>query len=160
MTAVSSLLQVSGAEDVDGVFPVSDRWLRYDEGSSGEEAYDSDFDPMEETDSDPSTPVKKTHKLKKLFSFGKSSQDLDLSLVDKMKGRWISFMDGIQRVLLFTLDKDTIKKTQRGQLIQRPDLGLTASLESAGLSLVDDIIGKEVAYVGISPLVSAEHAST
>jgi vacuolar protein sorting-associated protein 13A/C len=142
--------EVSGSEDVDGETVAHDRWRQYDEGSSGEDAYDSDLE-LEETDSEPSTPIKKRQRLKKFFSFGRSTQDLDQSLVDKIKGRWVSFMDNIQRVLLFTLDKDRIVRAQQGQLIQTPDLGVTTSLHSGGLSLVDDIIGKEVSYIGISP---------
>ena len=144
---------MSGSEDVDGETVPHDRWRQYDEGSSGEDAYDSDLE-LEETDSEPSTPIKKRQRLKKFFSFGRSTQDLDQSLVDKIKGRWVSFMDNIQRVLLFTLDKDRIVRAQQGQLIQTPDLGVTTSLHSGGLSLVDDIIGKEVSYIGISPCVS------
>ena len=68
-----------------------------------------------------------------------------------MKGRWVSFMDSIQRVLLFTLHKDEVRRALEGQSVERPHLEFTLSLRFTGLSLVDDLKGQEVAYIGLMP---------
>ena len=60
-------------------------------------------------------------------------------------------MDNVQRVLLFTLHKEEVRKALKGQSVERPHLECTLSLRFVGLSLVDDLRGQEVAYVGLMP---------
>ena len=58
-------------------------------------------------------------------------------------------MDGLQRVVLFTASVDLKKRVDRGREKETPHTELFLSLIGIGLSLVDDIRGQEVAYVGI-----------
>ena len=132
-----------------------DQWFHHDVDSSGAEEDDSDVE-LEDTDGDSSTTPKRSssasQKIKKIFSFKRSTADSkDASLFDKMKGRWVCFMDSIQRVLLFTLNKDEVRNAMKGQSVEQPHLEFSLSLRFAGLSLVDDLKGQEVAYLGLMP---------
>ena len=66
---------------------------------------------------------------------------------------WISFMDGLQRVLLFTGSAELRKRVDRGREREPSHTELCLSLIGTGLSLVDDIRGQEVAYIGIPQYV-------
>lgn len=58
-------------------------------------------------------------------------------------------MDGLQRVVLFTNSVDLRKRVEKGSEKETPHTELSLSLIGTGLSLVDDIRGQEVAYIGI-----------
>ena len=140
---------------MDGAATLADRWFKHAGDSSGAEEDDSDLE-LEDTDGDSTTLPKRSystsHKFKKFFSFRRSAPELgNTSSFDKMKGRWVSFMDNVQRVLLLTLHKEEVRKALKGQSVERPHLECTLSLRFVGLSLVDDLRGQEVAYVGLMP---------
>ena len=65
-------------------------------------------------------------------------------------GYWVSFLDHLQRVVLFTEDKDVVKCAKAGEETGLPLLDLTVSLKSIGVSLVNNAKKKEIAYVGIT----------
>lgn len=65
-------------------------------------------------------------------------------------GYWVSFLDGLQRVIIFTPDAYVYKISQRPSLVERTSTSLTARLQAIGLSLVNDIEAKEVAYLGLT----------
>lgn len=65
-------------------------------------------------------------------------------------GYWVSFLDGLQRVIIFTPDCYVYKISQRPSLAERTSASVTANLLAMGLSLVNDIDGKEVAYLGLT----------
>ena len=65
------------------------------------------------------------------------------------RGYWVSFRDGLQRVLLFTTNEVLIQHVSEGNHLERVKMDLTLSLQSVGVSLVNDILGREVAYIGI-----------
>ena len=65
-------------------------------------------------------------------------------------GYWVSFLDGLQRVIMFTPDAYVYKIAQRPSLIERTNISVTADLLAIGLSLVNDIDSKEVAYLGLT----------
>ena len=65
-------------------------------------------------------------------------------------GYWVSFLDHLQRVVLFTEDKDVVKYAKAGEETGLPLLDLTLSLKSIGVSLVNNAKKKEIAYVGIT----------
>lgn len=65
-------------------------------------------------------------------------------------GYWVSFLDGLQRVIIFTPDAYVYKIAQHPSLVERTSASLTASLFAMGLSLVDDIGSREVAYLGLT----------
>ena len=64
---------------------------------------------------------------------------------------WISFMDGLQRVLLLTTSRGHVKRvsTHGGTAKEPPHTELSLSLIGTGLSLVDDLRGQEITYIGI-----------
>ena len=62
-------------------------------------------------------------------------------------------MDGLQRVLLLTSSRSLVKRVGSGGAKEPPHTELSLSLIGTGLSLVDDLRGQEVAYIGIPQYV-------
>ena len=62
-------------------------------------------------------------------------------------------MDGLQRVILFTSSATLKKRVTRGSAKEHPHTEISLSLIGTGLSLVDDVRGEEVAYLGIPQYV-------
>ena len=65
-------------------------------------------------------------------------------------GYWVSFLDHLQRVVLFTEDKDVMRCSKNMEDIGQPLLDFKLSLKSIGVSLVNNVKKKEIAYVGIT----------
>lgn len=65
----------------------------------------------------------------------------------------MSFLDGRQRVLLFTDDVALVSKALQAEEMEQADHEVTLSLHSLGLSLVNNEIKQEVSYVGITRYV-------
>ncbi len=63
----------------------------------------------------------------------------------------MSFLDGLQRVVLFTTSHTVWCHVMGGQKSERANLEVILSLSEVGLSLVNDERGIEVAYIGIRP---------
>ncbi|XP_057624264.1 intermembrane lipid transfer protein VPS13C isoform X2 [Chionomys nivalis] len=63
---------------------------------------------------------------------------------------WVSFLDGRQRVLLFTDDVALVSKALQAEEMEQADHEVTLSLHSLGLSLVNNEVKQEVSYVGIT----------
>ncbi|XP_024894514.1 vacuolar protein sorting-associated protein 13C [Pteropus alecto] len=63
---------------------------------------------------------------------------------------WVSFLDGRQRVLLFTDDVALVSKALQAEEMEQPDQEITLSLHSLGLSLVNNEKKQEVSYIGIT----------
>ncbi|XP_049761829.1 intermembrane lipid transfer protein VPS13C isoform X1 [Elephas maximus indicus] len=63
---------------------------------------------------------------------------------------WVSFLDGRQRVLLFTDDVALVSKARQAEEMEQPDHEITLSLHSLGLSLVNNDNKQEVSYIGIT----------
>lgn len=63
---------------------------------------------------------------------------------------WVSFLDGMQRILLFTSDvllaHDTHKAGESGVI----NTEVTMSMHGVGLSLVNNLIRQEILYVSIA----------
>ena len=68
---------------------------------------------------------------------------------------WVSFVDGLQRVVLFTGSAGLKKRVESGSAKEHPHTEVSLSLIGSGLSLVDDVRGQEVAYIGIPQYVTA-----
>ena len=64
-------------------------------------------------------------------------------------GYWVSFQDGLQRTVLFTESKEIFNRVMLGNKTEQPSIDLTLSLIAVGLSLVNDVKGSEIAYIGI-----------
>jgi len=61
---------------------------------------------------------------------------------------WVSFLDGLQRVLLFTEDFKLAYKASQEQTL-RPTQDISMNLRSIGISLVDVSKKLDIAYIGI-----------
>ena len=64
-------------------------------------------------------------------------------------GYWVSFQDGLQRTVLFTARKGVSNHVLMGNRTEQPSVDITLSLIAVGLSLVNDVKGTEIAYIGI-----------
>ena len=67
-----------------------------------------------------------------------------------MGGYWVSFLDHLQRVVMFTQDRDMVECAKAGEETGLPILDFSVSLKSIGVSLVNNSKKKEIAYVGIT----------
>uniref|UniRef100_A0A4W3H7A4 Vacuolar protein sorting 13 homolog C n=1 Tax=Callorhinchus milii TaxID=7868 RepID=A0A4W3H7A4_CALMI len=63
---------------------------------------------------------------------------------------WVSFLDGRQRVLLFTEDVAVVSKARQAEDLKQFEKEITVSLHSLGLSLVNNESKQEIAYIGIT----------
>uniref|UniRef100_A0A8B9UJI6 Vacuolar protein sorting 13 homolog C n=1 Tax=Anas zonorhyncha TaxID=75864 RepID=A0A8B9UJI6_9AVES len=63
---------------------------------------------------------------------------------------WVSFLDGRQRVLLFTDDVALVSKALQAEEMEQPDQEINLSIHSLGLSLVNNENKKEISYIGIT----------
>lgn len=63
---------------------------------------------------------------------------------------WVSFLDGMQRVLLFTLDMNIARDAQSAGELESIDKEITVSIHGLGLSLVNNLTRVEVMYIGIA----------
>ncbi|XP_006741268.1 vacuolar protein sorting-associated protein 13C [Leptonychotes weddellii] len=73
---------------------------------------------------------------------------------------WVSFLDGRQRVLLFTDDVALVSKALQAEEMEQADHEITFSLHSLGLSLVNNENKQEVSYIGITSDDSASKISS
>uniref|UniRef100_UPI00398F8396 intermembrane lipid transfer protein VPS13C isoform X2 n=1 Tax=Pristiophorus japonicus TaxID=55135 RepID=UPI00398F8396 len=63
---------------------------------------------------------------------------------------WVSFLDGRQRMLLFTEDVAVVSKARQAEDLKQFEKGITISLHSLGLSLINNESKQEIAYIGIT----------
>lgn len=64
---------------------------------------------------------------------------------------WVSFVDGSQRVLFVTHNFTLASEMMHAIELVQPQMNITMQSRGFGLSLVDDIAGLEIAYLGIAP---------
>lgn len=62
---------------------------------------------------------------------------------------WVSFLDGRQRVLLFTEDVGVVTKARQAEELEQFQQEVRVSLQNLGLSLVNNANRQEIAYIGI-----------
>ncbi|XP_070692075.1 intermembrane lipid transfer protein VPS13C [Pempheris klunzingeri] len=63
---------------------------------------------------------------------------------------WVSFLDGRQRVLLFTEDVAVVTKARQAEELEQFQQEVKVSLQNLGLSLINNISRHEIAYIGIT----------
>ncbi|KAM8893527.1 intermembrane lipid transfer protein VPS13C isoform 2-T2 [Spinachia spinachia] len=63
---------------------------------------------------------------------------------------WVSFLDGRQRVLMFTEDVGVVTKARQAEELEQFQQEVKVSLQNLGLSLINNTNRQEIAYVGIS----------
>ena len=66
---------------------------------------------------------------------------------------WVSFLDGRQRVLLFTEDVAVVAKARQAEDLEQFQQEFSVSLQNLGLSLINNKNKREIAYVGITRYV-------
>ncbi|XP_076012416.1 intermembrane lipid transfer protein VPS13C isoform X2 [Genypterus blacodes] len=63
---------------------------------------------------------------------------------------WVSFLDGRQRVLLFTEDLAVVTKARQAEEMEQFQQEVRVSLQNLGLSLINNANRQEIAYIGIT----------
>ncbi|VDK58665.1 unnamed protein product [Gongylonema pulchrum] len=63
---------------------------------------------------------------------------------------WVSFLNGRQRVYLFTNDLAVMTTAHEAYEVERATLSLEMSLQGIGVSVVDNFKTEEIAYMGIA----------
>ncbi|KAJ7994515.1 hypothetical protein DPEC_G00250280 [Dallia pectoralis] len=63
---------------------------------------------------------------------------------------WVSFLDGRQRVLLFTEDVAVVTKARQAEELEQFQQEVNVSLQNLGLSLINNDNRQEIAYIGIT----------
>lgn len=63
---------------------------------------------------------------------------------------WVSFLDGRQRVLLFTEDVAVVTKARQAEELEQFQQEVKVSLQNLGLSLINNKSHQEIAYIGIT----------
>lgn len=71
-------------------------------------------------------------------------------VLENEKSYWVSFLDGMQRVLLFTSDINIANDAQSSGDLENIDQEITVSIHGLGLSLVNNVLHQEIMYVGIA----------
>ena len=66
------------------------------------------------------------------------------------RGFWRSFIDGIQRVVVFTPNEGVIDRIKAENSYSQPLFEVSLSLQTVGLSLVDNQKKRELAYIALS----------
>lgn len=63
---------------------------------------------------------------------------------------WVSFLDGMQRVLLFTEDEQLADEVQSAKQFEEQQQEINVSIHGLGLSLVNNDTRQEIMYIGIA----------
>lgn len=74
-----------------------------------------------------------------------------ISMTDTKDTCWVSFVDGSQRVLFVSHNFTLASEMMHAIELVQPQMDITLQSRGIGLSLVDDIAGLEIAYLGIAP---------
>ena len=71
------------------------------------------------------------------------------STTSSNRGYWKAFINGLQRVLLFTPNEDVISRIRASGAYCDPLFEASLTLKGVGLSLVDNQKKRELAYIAI-----------
>lgn len=74
----------------------------------------------------------------------------EIQLEDKEKVYWVSFLDGLQRVVLLTEDLALATAAQQAGELERSELEVIISLQGIGLSLIDNATQTDILYLCIA----------
>ncbi|XP_031336343.1 vacuolar protein sorting-associated protein 13 isoform X2 [Photinus pyralis] len=74
----------------------------------------------------------------------------EFSPSDNTQVYWVSFLDGLQRVLLFTLDKSVAENVQCAKQFEAIQQEINVLIHGLGLSLVNNVTRQEILYAGIA----------
>lgn len=68
----------------------------------------------------------------------------------RTKAFWMSFLDGLQRVVIFTQDDGVVDRIKADSSYSLPLFEMSLSMRALGLSLVDNIKKRELAYIALT----------
>ncbi|CAL1260771.1 unnamed protein product [Larinioides sclopetarius] len=74
----------------------------------------------------------------------------EITLKENFKAYWVSFLDGMQRVLMFTSDLALATAAQEAGELEQIEQEITVSLQGVGISLVNNDTKAEVLYMGMT----------
>lgn len=63
---------------------------------------------------------------------------------------WVSFLNGLQRVLLFTQCTDIAAKSETSNALQSITQSVEVKIHGIGLSLINNETGVDILYLGIT----------
>lgn len=63
---------------------------------------------------------------------------------------WVSFLNGMQRVLLFTLESSIAEEAQSASKFERIDREINLSIHGIGVSLVNNVTRTELMYLSVT----------
>ncbi|XP_026840774.1 vacuolar protein sorting-associated protein 13 [Drosophila persimilis] len=94
----------------------------------------------------------------KILVFGKNKQETDLRrddigevvMQDGTKAFWVSFLDGLQRVLLFTEVESIAKRTETTASLQTITQSIDLRIHGIGLSVINNQTGLDILYLGVT----------
>lgn len=94
----------------------------------------------------------------KHLCFGRNSVESDLrrdgvgelALANGAKGFWVSFLDGLQRVLLFTEVESIATRSESSATLQSVSQSIELKIHGIGLSVVNNETGVDILYLGIT----------
>ncbi|XP_017018537.1 intermembrane lipid transfer protein Vps13 [Drosophila kikkawai] len=94
----------------------------------------------------------------KVLVFGSNKQETDLKrdnigevvTENGEKVLWISFLDGLQRVLLFTEDESIAHRTESTAALQSITQSIDLRIHGIGFSLINNESGLDILYLGIT----------
>lgn len=70
--------------------------------------------------------------------------------VGRKKFFFVSFFEGLQRIILFTDDEKVFKATYESEKFESAEQEIIISLQDVGISLVNNYSKQEVAFIGIT----------
>ncbi|KAF5289221.1 hypothetical protein FQR65_LT00109 [Abscondita terminalis] len=74
----------------------------------------------------------------------------EFSPAENMRIFWVSFLDGMQRVLLFTTDEAVAENVQCAKQFEAIQQEINVLFHGLGFSLVNNLTRQEIVYIGIS----------
>ncbi|XP_016940577.3 intermembrane lipid transfer protein Vps13 [Drosophila suzukii] len=94
----------------------------------------------------------------KILIFGANKEETDLKrdgigevvMQDGQKVMWVSFLDGLQRVLLFTENASIAHRTESTNSLQTITQSIDLSIHGIGLSVINNESGLDILYLGIT----------
>ena len=66
------------------------------------------------------------------------------------KAYWVSFLDGLQRVLLFTECEEIVNISETSTALQSITQSIEVKIHGIGLSLINNETGVDILYLGIT----------
>lgn len=63
---------------------------------------------------------------------------------------WVSFLDGLQRVILFTECEEIVTKSETSNALQSITQSIEVKIHGIGLSLINNETGVDILYLGVT----------